>query len=168
MNGLQKECTENLLEIWRTRIRTTYGGGWEKVIWKDALRLWYVVPWNSLYGLTISSTILAKLSSHPFIRSVVQEMRLYLIQWVHVANFPKRSTNGWQFFEKLGFNRARLWHEHKSESLAENEKFKILWDFTIQCDHRIEARRPDGVVVDKVKKEIDYRRDNTRRYKSMW
>ena len=28
-----------------------------------------------------------------------------------------------------------------------------IWDFIIQCDHMIEARRPDIVVVDKVKKE---------------
>ena len=27
MNGLQKECMDNLLEIWRTRIRTTHGDG---------------------------------------------------------------------------------------------------------------------------------------------
>ena len=59
-----------------------------------------------------------------------------------------------QFCEKLGFNRARLWYEHKPESVAENENFKILWDFTTQYDHMIEARRSDIVVVDKVKKEI--------------
>ena len=59
----------------------------------------------------------------------------------------------WQFCEKLGFNRARLWYEHEPESVVENESFKILWDFTIQCDHMIEARGPDIVVVDKVKKE---------------
>ena len=27
MNGMQKECMANLLEIWRTRIRTTHGDG---------------------------------------------------------------------------------------------------------------------------------------------
>ena len=27
MNRLQKECMNNLLEIWRTRIRTTHGDG---------------------------------------------------------------------------------------------------------------------------------------------
>ena len=31
----------------------------------------------------------------------------------------------------------------------ENEKCNILWDMTIQCDHGIEARRPDIVVVEK-------------------
>ena len=59
----------------------------------------------------------------------------------------------WQFCEKLGFTRARLWYEHEPESVVENENFKILWDFTIQCDQMIEARRPDIVVVDTVKKD---------------
>ena len=27
MNGMQKECMDNLLETWRTRIRTTHGDG---------------------------------------------------------------------------------------------------------------------------------------------
>ena len=30
----------------------------------------------------------------------------------------------------------------------------ILWDFTKKCDHIIETRRPDLVLVDKVKKRI--------------
>ena len=30
-----------------------------------------------------------------------------------------------------------------------NEKCKILWDMTIQCDHVIEARRSDIVAVEK-------------------
>ena len=31
----------------------------------------------------------------------------------------------------------------------ENERCKKLWVMTIQCDHVIEARRPDIVVVEK-------------------
>ena len=31
----------------------------------------------------------------------------------------------------------------------ENDKCKILWDFTIQTDHIIQARRPDIVLVNK-------------------
>ena len=29
-----------------------------------------------------------------------------------------------------------------------------MWDFTIQCDRTIEARRPDIVLVDKKNKEV--------------
>ena len=59
----------------------------------------------------------------------------------------------WQFYEKLSINWARLWYEHEPESVVENKNFKILWDFTIQHDPMIEAREPDIVVADKVKKE---------------
>ena len=38
------------------------------------------------------------------------------------------------------------------ESVLENENYKLLWDFSIQTDHHIEARRPDLVLVDKSKK----------------
>ena len=34
-------------------------------------------------------------------------------------------------------------------SQKENYNYKILWEFSIQTDHVIEAQRPDLVVVDK-------------------
>ena len=46
----------------------------------------------------------------------------------------------WQFCEKLGFNRARLWYEYEPENVVQNKNFKILWDFTIQCDHMIDQK----------------------------
>ena len=36
---------------------------------------------------------------------------------------------------------------HNPESVLENETPKILWDFDIQTDHLIPARRPDLVTV---------------------
>ena len=48
---------------------------------------------------------------------------------------------------------AKNWYEHNAEKVTENEKAKILWDFKIQTDHLIQARRPDIVVKDK---ELDH------------
>ena len=42
-------------------------------------------------------------------------------------------------------------YEHTPESVVENERNKILWDVSIQCDHVIEARRPDVVISNKDK-----------------
>ena len=39
--------------------------------------------------------------------------------------------------------------KHKPESFLENEKSQLLWDFEVQTDHHIEARRPDLIIVDK-------------------
>ena len=61
----------------------------------------------------------------------------------------------WKFASKCYFEAGDKWYEHEPESVLENEDYKILWDFSIQTDHVIEARRPDLVVVDK--KEISYK-----------
>ena len=38
--------------------------------------------------------------------------------------------------------------------MVESENFKILWNFTVQCDRKIEARRPDIVFIDKKEREV--------------
>ena len=45
-----------------------------------------------------------------------------------------------------------------ARNVLENEDYKILWDFSIQTDHVIEAWRPDLVVADKERscKIIDF------------
>ena len=55
----------------------------------------------------------------------------------------------WKLARKCNFEAGDKWHDHKLESCLENEDYKILWDFSIQTDHVIGARRPDSVVVDK-------------------
>ena len=55
----------------------------------------------------------------------------------------------WKVAKECRFEVVSKWYEHEPESVLENEDYKILWDFSIQTDHVIEARRPDLVVVDK-------------------
>ena len=38
---------------------------------------------------------------------------------------------------------------HNPEFVLENETHKILWDFEVQTDHKISARQPDRVIVNK-------------------
>ena len=42
---------------------------------------------------------------------------------------------------------------HNPESVVKNETHEVLWDFEIQTDHPISARRPDLVLVNNKKKE---------------
>ena len=42
---------------------------------------------------------------------------------------------------------------HKPESVVDNEKRKILWEFWVQTDHLIPTRRLDLVLINK-KKEL--------------
>ena len=55
----------------------------------------------------------------------------------------------WNLCKKYELKYAKNWYDHVAESVTENEKAKILWDFTIQTDHVIQARRPDIVVKEK-------------------
>ena len=55
----------------------------------------------------------------------------------------------WKLARKCNFEAGDKWYEHEPESVLENEDYKILWDFSIQTNHVIEAPRPDLVVVDK-------------------
>ena len=55
----------------------------------------------------------------------------------------------WKLARKCDFEGGDKWYEHEPESVLENEDYKILWEFSIQTDHVIEAWRPYLIVVDK-------------------
>ena len=49
---------------------------------------------------------------------------------------------------------------HNPAPVLENDSHKLLWDFNIQTDHQIPARRPGIIIINKKKKRresADYR-----------
>ena len=44
----------------------------------------------------------------------------------------------------------------KPESVPENETHKILWNFEVQMDHLISARRPDLVLINQKKRTFSW------------
>ena len=46
-----------------------------------------------------------------------------------------------------------IWYMHNPVAVLENDSHKILWDFNIQTDHLIPARRPDLIIINKKKKK---------------
>ena len=40
------------------------------------------------------------------------------------------------------------WYEHQPEAIIQNKPCKILWDFTVQKDHFLTARRPNMIFID--------------------
>ena len=90
-------------------------------------------------------------------------MKVPIMLLVAVANLQRRHDNlgkivHWKLARKRNFEAGDKWHEHEPESVLESEDWKILWDFSIQTDHVVEAQRPDLVVVDKMRtcKVIDF------------
>ena len=47
-------------------------------------------------------------------------------------------------------------YAHNPTSVQENDTHKLLWDFDIQTDHQISARRPDLIIINN-KKNITYK-----------
>ena len=58
----------------------------------------------------------------------------------------------WEMCRLYELDRADKWFEHQPSSVLETNRTKVLWDFNIQYDHIIEARRPDIVIVAKEEK----------------
>ena len=49
----------------------------------------------------------------------------------------------WELCKKFKFDHTNKWYMHSPVSIQENETCKLLWDFDIQMDHLILARRSD-------------------------
>ena len=56
--------------------------------------------------------------------------------------------------ERLKFYHIGKLYINKPESVLENERHEILWDFRIETDLQIQARRPNVVLINKKKKEF--------------
>ena len=54
--------------------------------------------------------------------------------------------------KKFKFDHTNKWYMHNPASVLENNTRKLLWDFNIQTDHQIPARRPDLIIINKKKR----------------
>ena len=59
----------------------------------------------------------------------------------------------WEMCKKFKFDHANKWYMHNPAPVLENDTHKLLWDFGIQTDHLISARRPDLMIINKKKKK---------------
>ena len=60
------------------------------------------------------------------------------------------TTIHWALCKKYGLPYTEKWNDHSAEPVMENEHVKLLWDFNVQTDRTIEARRPDLILIDKI------------------
>ena len=55
--------------------------------------------------------------------------------------------------KEFKFDHINKWYLHNPAPVLENSTYKLLWDFNIQTDHLIPARRPDLIIINKKKKK---------------
>ena len=68
----------------------------------------------------------------------------YLIRHNKVAQYVH-----WQTCKGYGIAVKGSWYDHETPSVIENERVKILWDFSVQTDRTIKANRPDIIIKEK-------------------
>ena len=59
----------------------------------------------------------------------------------------------WELCKKLKSDQTNEWYMYNPASVLENDILKLLWDFDIQTDHLISARRPDLIIINNKKKK---------------
>ena len=60
----------------------------------------------------------------------------------------------WGMCKKFKFGHTNKWYMHNSAPVLENDAHKLLWDFNIQTDQLISARRPDLIIINKNKENM--------------
>ena len=59
----------------------------------------------------------------------------------------------WERCKKFKFDHANKWHMHNPAPVLGNDTYKLLWDFNIQTDPLVSARRPDLIIINRKKKK---------------
>ena len=60
-----------------------------------------------------------------------------------------KARHDWEMCRKFQLDHTNKWYMHNPAPVLENDSHKLLWDFNIQTDHLIPARRPDLIIIKK-------------------
>ena len=63
------------------------------------------------------------------------------------------NTNPQELCKKLKFGQMNKGYMHNPASVLENEMLRILWNFEIQTDYFITARRPELIIINKKREQ---------------
>ena len=66
--------------------------------------------------------------------------------------YKARHNIHWKMCRKFHFDHTNKWYMYNPAPVLENDSHKLLWDFNIQTDHLIPARRPDLLIINKNKR----------------
>ena len=77
---------------------------------------------------------------------------------MHKSNIDVGGTTRWRvihwdLFGKLGCDREEKYYNHEPQPVYESTNNKLLWDFKIQTDNKIEHTMPDIVELDKIERK---------------
>ena len=56
--------------------------------------------------------------------------------------------------KKFKHDHTNIWYMHNPAAVLGNDSHKLLWDFDIETDHLISTRRPDIIIINKKKENL--------------
>ena len=60
----------------------------------------------------------------------------------------------WEMCKKFKFDHTNKWYMHNPAPVLENDTHKLVWDFNIQTDRLMPARRLDVIIINNKKREF--------------
>ena len=60
----------------------------------------------------------------------------------------------WEMWKKLKFDHMNKWYLHNPAPVLQNDTHKLLWDLDIHMDHLILTTRPDLIIINKKKENL--------------
>ena len=60
----------------------------------------------------------------------------------------------WEMCKKFKFDHTNKWYMHKPAPVLENDTHKLLWDFDVNTNPLVSARRPNLIIINKKKREF--------------
>ena len=60
----------------------------------------------------------------------------------------------WEMCKKFKSDHTNKWFMHNTAPVLENDTYKFLWDFNMQTDYLIPARRPDLIMINQKKENL--------------
>ena len=71
-----------------------------------------------------------------------------------LAQREYKARHDWEMCKKFKLDHTNKWYMHNLAPVLENDSHKLLWGFNIQTDHLIPARRPDLIIINKKKENL--------------
>ena len=152
-NGNRKIFTVSFWEKQKVLMMEMDGNGWNDGNSSMKQKAFCVQLKNRLSELMPSNIQLIRQAIFHYVDSVMKRQKKLHALWVDVQFWVK--VNIENAMKSLGTTWTGCFDTHTltPQSVQENDKYKIVWDFNIQADKIKEHRRPDMVCINKQKRE---------------
>ena len=83
------------------------------------------------------------------INHIISEFSKLAQKWYKARNDWISKVIDWEMCRKFQFDHTNKWYMHNPAPVLEKDAHKLQWDFKIQTDHLIPARRPHLIIINK-------------------